>query len=190
MFGSFFVHFTPTRPSKDRRPRAGTDARAPTFRRAPSAFGASLLRRRRSLFLSPIRENDLPVPGLVVSLFSCLQIPTERFENTSALVMTPVRQSKTPRAIFPVTREKQGAFRFAEPCRRRGYRFERGCAIRRGMPNDHHKADGAAHASEKVAVYDIGEDEAGMRLDRWLHRRFPDLPQSHLMKIVRKGEVR
>ena len=29
-----------------------------------------------------------------------------------------------------------------------------------------------------------------MRLDRWLRRRFPGLPQSHLMKIVRKGEVR
>ncbi len=55
---------------------------------------------------------------------------------------------------------------------------------------DNDKADRAAVASEKVAVYDIGEDEAGMRLDRWLHRRFPDLPQSHLMKIVRKGEVR
>ena len=29
-----------------------------------------------------------------------------------------------------------------------------------------------------------------MRLDRWLHRRFPALPNAHLMKIVRKGEVR
>ena len=29
-----------------------------------------------------------------------------------------------------------------------------------------------------------------MRLDRWFRRRFPDLPQSHLKKIVRKGEVR
>ena len=29
-----------------------------------------------------------------------------------------------------------------------------------------------------------------MRLDRWFRRRFPDLPQSHLNKIVRKGEVR
>ncbi len=47
-----------------------------------------------------------------------------------------------------------------------------------------------AAASEKVALYDIGEDEAGMRLDRWFRRRFPDLPQSHLNKIVRKGEVR
>ena len=48
----------------------------------------------------------------------------------------------------------------------------------------------AAAAPEKVAVYAIGEDEAGMRLDRWFRRRFPDLPQSHLNKIVRKGEVR
>ena len=29
-----------------------------------------------------------------------------------------------------------------------------------------------------------------MRLDRWFRRRFPDLPQAHLNKIVRKGEVR
>jgi 23S rRNA pseudouridine955/2504/2580 synthase len=42
----------------------------------------------------------------------------------------------------------------------------------------------------KVASYEIGEDEAGMRLDRWLHRRFPDVSNSHLMRIVRKGEVR
>ena len=51
-------------------------------------------------------------------------------------------------------------------------------------------ARGGRRRAEKVAIYDIGEDEAGMRLDRWLRRRFPDLPQSHLMKIVRKGEVR
>src|SRR6202035_5622108 len=43
---------------------------------------------------------------------------------------------------------------------------------------------------DKVASYEIGEDEAGMRLDRWLHRRFPDVANSHLMRIVRKGEVR
>ncbi len=29
-----------------------------------------------------------------------------------------------------------------------------------------------------------------MRLDRWFRRRYPDLPQTHLNKIVRKGEVR
>ncbi len=43
---------------------------------------------------------------------------------------------------------------------------------------------------DKAASYEIGEDEAGMRLDRWLHRRFPDVANSHLMRIVRKGEVR
>jgi 23S rRNA pseudouridine955/2504/2580 synthase len=43
---------------------------------------------------------------------------------------------------------------------------------------------------DKAASYEIGDDDSGMRLDRWLRRRFPDLSQSHLMKIVRKGEVR
>jgi 23S rRNA pseudouridine955/2504/2580 synthase len=54
------------------------------------------------------------------------------------------------------------------------------------------KADrpAAVAASDKAALYAVGDDEAGMRLDRWFRRRFPDLPQSHLMKIVRKGEVR
>jgi len=45
-------------------------------------------------------------------------------------------------------------------------------------------------APDKVVNYPIGEDEAGMRLDRWFRRRFPELPQAHLNKIVRKGEVR
>jgi 23S rRNA pseudouridine955/2504/2580 synthase len=56
------------------------------------------------------------------------------------------------------------------------------------------KAAGAAGPSassaSRPAVYPLGDDESGMRLDRWLHRRFPDLANSHLMKIVRKGEVR
>ena len=45
-------------------------------------------------------------------------------------------------------------------------------------------------ASDKVVTLPIGDDEAGMRLDRWFRRRYPDLPQTHLNKIVRKGEVR
>ena len=45
-------------------------------------------------------------------------------------------------------------------------------------------------APDKVTTISIGEDEAGMRLDRWFRRRYPDLPQTHLNKIVRKGEVR
>jgi 23S rRNA pseudouridine955/2504/2580 synthase len=58
------------------------------------------------------------------------------------------------------------------------------------MHNDR-KAEGEAPAAPgKVALYDVGEDDAGIRLDRWLRRRFPDLSNAHLMKIVRKGEVR
>jgi len=44
-----------------------------------------------------------------------------------------------------------------------------------------------ASGVETIAVSD---DEAGMRLDRWFRRRYPALPQSHLNKIVRKGEIR
>ncbi|HXW21013.1 MAG TPA: RluA family pseudouridine synthase [Roseiarcus sp.] len=45
-------------------------------------------------------------------------------------------------------------------------------------------------APAKVAQIEVSEDEAGMRLDRWFKRHFPQLPLSHLNKIVRKGEVR
>src|SRR3984957_3858228 len=48
----------------------------------------------------------------------------------------------------------------------------------------------AAAPPDKAASYEISEDEACMRLDRWLHRRFPAVSNSHLMRIVRKGEGR
>jgi 23S rRNA pseudouridine955/2504/2580 synthase len=41
-----------------------------------------------------------------------------------------------------------------------------------------------------VQTFVVGEDEAGMRLDRWFKRRLPKLSLSHLNKIVRTGEVR
>ena len=40
----------------------------------------------------------------------------------------------------------------------------------------------------KVVTLPVGEDEAGIRLDRWFRRRYPDLPQTHLNKIVRKAK--
>ena len=39
-------------------------------------------------------------------------------------------------------------------------------------------------------TFEVGEDEEGMRLDRWFKRRMPTLALSHLNKIVRTGEVR
>jgi 23S rRNA pseudouridine955/2504/2580 synthase len=57
------------------------------------------------------------------------------------------------------------------------------------MPQKKTSAE-ALDAPEKAAAVAVAEDEDWMRLDRWLKRRFPDMPQSHLMKVVRKGEVR
>ena len=46
--------------------------------------------------------------------------------------------------------------------------------------------------TEKAAVVqaEIGEDDAGSRLDRFLTRRYPGVPRTRLYRIVRKGEVR
>lgn len=48
----------------------------------------------------------------------------------------------------------------------------------------------ANRAASGVQTLAVSEDEAGMRLDRWLRHRFPTLGLSHVNKIVRKGEVR
>lgn len=42
----------------------------------------------------------------------------------------------------------------------------------------------------KVHRLEIREDEAGLRLDRWFHRRFPDLAHGRLEKLLRTGQVR
>jgi 23S rRNA pseudouridine955/2504/2580 synthase len=60
----------------------------------------------------------------------------------------------------------------------------------RFMRKDGNATTRAAAPPDKAASYEISENEAGMRLDRWLHRRFPEVSNSHLMRIVRKGEVR
>jgi 23S rRNA pseudouridine955/2504/2580 synthase len=70
------------------------------------------------------------------------------------------------------------------------YRGARGCAMTRPMRKNGSAETTAPAPPDKAVSYEIGDDESGMRLDRWFRRRFPDLPQSHLMKIVRKGEVR
>ena len=41
-----------------------------------------------------------------------------------------------------------------------------------------------------VQILSVEPDEAGMRLDRFLLARFPGLAQTHIQRIVRKGEVR
>ncbi len=36
----------------------------------------------------------------------------------------------------------------------------------------------------------VGPDEGGQRLDRWLRRRFPHVPQGRIERMCRKGEIR
>ena len=42
----------------------------------------------------------------------------------------------------------------------------------------------------RVAHIEVSDDDAGMRLDRWLRARFPDVPLGALSKAVRTGQVR
>lgn len=42
----------------------------------------------------------------------------------------------------------------------------------------------------KVQIVDVGPDEAGMRVDRFLEARFPGLSFAHIQRLVRKGELR
>ena len=43
---------------------------------------------------------------------------------------------------------------------------------------------------DRVRHVIIGEDFAGVRLDRFLHKHYPEVPRIRLFRIVRKGEVR
>jgi 23S rRNA pseudouridine955/2504/2580 synthase len=43
---------------------------------------------------------------------------------------------------------------------------------------------------EPVRRIEVGEQEAGQRLDRFLERRLGNVPRSHLFRLVRRGEVR
>ena len=41
-----------------------------------------------------------------------------------------------------------------------------------------------------VETVTVGEDEAGLRLDRWFKARYPGLGFGALQKLVRTGQVR
>jgi len=56
------------------------------------------------------------------------------------------------------------------------------------------KAEAKQEASETIATgvqtLIVTDDEAGMRVDRFLMSRFPQLPFTHVQRIARKGELR
>ncbi len=41
-----------------------------------------------------------------------------------------------------------------------------------------------------VSILTVSPDEADIRLDRWLRRHFPGLPQSAIQKLCRTGQLR
>ncbi|MBB3810781.1 RluA family pseudouridine synthase [Pseudochelatococcus contaminans] len=52
------------------------------------------------------------------------------------------------------------------------------------------KAEASAVLATGVQTLTVTADEADMRLDRFLTARFPQLPFTHIQRIVRKGELR
>jgi 23S rRNA pseudouridine955/2504/2580 synthase len=57
---------------------------------------------------------------------------------------------------------------------------------------DHAAIDRGAASAERARVQTltVTGDEAGMRIDRFLEARFPDLSFSHIQRVIRKGELR
>jgi len=49
---------------------------------------------------------------------------------------------------------------------------------------------GAAAPSTRAQTVAVSADEAGMRVDRFLAARFPELPFSYIQRVIRKGELR
>jgi 23S rRNA pseudouridine955/2504/2580 synthase len=43
---------------------------------------------------------------------------------------------------------------------------------------------------QAVQLLEVGENEAGQRLDNFVHKRLGDLPRSRIYRVIRKGEVR
>src|SRR5579863_652537 len=41
-----------------------------------------------------------------------------------------------------------------------------------------------------VRLFEVSEDEAGQRLDNFVHKHLGDIPRSKVYRVIRKGEVR
>ena len=42
---------------------------------------------------------------------------------------------------------------------------------------------------ERSQVFSVSEDEEGMRLDRWIKKKFPDIAHSLVERLLRKGKI-
>ncbi len=62
--------------------------------------------------------------------------------------------------------------------------------VRRAPPGEGKPGGVPAAAPTGVQNVAVTADESGMRVDRFLERRFPGLSFSHIQRVIRKGEVR
>lgn len=51
-------------------------------------------------------------------------------------------------------------------------------------------SDGSVGGTSRVQFRTVSDDEAGLRLDRWFQRHFPELSHGALQKLLRTGQVR
>ena len=158
------------------------------LRRADDEDGAGVGDRLRHILEERLVLLDpLAVPGLagvkiadhVVADDRPVRLLNIEMENSRALVIDP------DDGVIMVGHQGPPAGIGGSP-----YRGATRRAMTRFMRENVMVGTMAAAPPDKAATYEISEDEAGMRLDRWLRRRFPGVSNSHLMRIVRKGEVR
>lgn len=103
------------------------------------------------------------------------------------------RHSERPRADAAaegVARTRQKRPASAETRPRRAPRDEGGVSGPKHEPAIEAPAPAAVPLPTGVQILSVEPDESGMRLDRFLLARFPALAQTHIQRIVRKGEVR
>jgi 23S rRNA pseudouridine955/2504/2580 synthase len=62
--------------------------------------------------------------------------------------------------------------------------------LRRAPQDDGEQRPALPPTTAGVQTVPVTDDEAGMRVDRFLEARFPGLSFSHIQRVIRKGEVR
>ena len=56
--------------------------------------------------------------------------------------------------------------------------------------SEQHGPETGATATTGVRHFEVTQDEAGQRLDNFVHKRLGDVPRSKVYRVIRKGEVR
>jgi 23S rRNA pseudouridine955/2504/2580 synthase len=99
------------------------------------------------------------------------------------------KPDEAPRCA-PRTRAERPAPAGGAPARRPGAAPRATTPVPEGPTRREQRAAASATLASGVQTLTVEEDEAGMRIDRFLTTRFPQLPFTRVQSIVRKGELR